>query len=64
MRSEAYEVSQLPWGQQRIRGKCWHPTGTFIAFRPAAIEDSIPGRFEEQARRYPHRLAVKTASTS
>ena len=48
MRSEADEMGQLPRDQQRIRDTCRHPTGTFIAFPQAAIEASIPSRFEEK----------------
>ena len=51
---------ELPWEQQAIRNKCFHPTGTFIEFRREEIEQSIPERFEQQVRRYPDRLAVKT----
>jgi amino acid adenylation domain-containing protein len=36
------------------------PTKSFIEFKREDIERSIPDRFEEQVRRYPHRLAVKT----
>ena len=50
----------LPAEQQRIRDTCFHPTGTFIEFERDEIEQSIPDRFEQQVRRYPHRLAVKT----
>ena len=52
----------LPWEQQAIRNKCFHPTGTFIEFRREEVEQSIPDRFEQQVRRYPDRLAVKTKS--
>ena len=37
-----------------------HPTNLFVEFRKEDTEQSISNRFEEQARRYPHRLAVKT----
>ena len=50
----------IPQQQQAIRDKCFHPTGTFIEFRKEEIEQSIPDRFEEQVRRYPDRLAIKT----
>jgi non-ribosomal peptide synthetase component F len=36
------------------------PTNLFVEFRKEDTEQSISNRFEEQARRYPHRLAVKT----
>jgi amino acid adenylation domain-containing protein len=40
------------------------PTNPFVEFRKEDTEQSIPGRFEQQARRYPQRLAVKTKSQS
>lgn len=36
------------------------PTNTFIPFPKAAIEQSIPARFEQQVVRYPTRIAIKT----
>ena len=50
----------IPPQQQAIRDKCFHPTGTFIEFKTEEVEQSIANRFEEQVRRYPERLAVKT----
>jgi non-ribosomal peptide synthetase component F len=55
-----HDEARLPWQQQAIQAKCFHPTGTFIEFRKEAIEQSIPARFEQQVRQYPTRLAVKT----
>ena len=55
-------VAGLPPEQEAIRAKCFHPTGTFIEFKKEEIEQSIPDRFEEQVRRYPDWLAVKTRS--
>jgi len=46
--------------QQSIRARCFHPTGRFVEFKKEEIEQSISNRFEEQVRRYPDRLAVKT----
>ena len=54
----------LPLEQQRIRARCFHPTGNFTEFRKEEIEQSIPDRFEQQVRRYPERLAVKTRDHS
>lgn len=54
----------LPPEQRRIRAQCYHPTGTFRPFPRQAIERNIPARFEEMARLYPDRLAVKTATHS
>ena len=50
--------------QQAIRAKCVHPSGTFIEFPRNALEQSIPQRFEEIARRYPNRIAVKDQQRS
>jgi non-ribosomal peptide synthetase component F len=52
--------ANLPLEQQAIRAKCVHPTGTFVPFVPAALEQSISTRFEQQVHRYPAQLAVKT----
>ncbi|MEE8301338.1 MAG: amino acid adenylation domain-containing protein, partial [Candidatus Tectomicrobia bacterium] len=60
MRHDTGQDLQLPLEQRRIRAKCYHPTGTFIPFPKAAIEQSIPARFEQMVRQYPDRLAVKT----
>src|SRR5215510_1782997 len=38
------------------------PTNLFEEFRKEDTEQTISSRFEAQARRYPHRLAVKTKS--
>jgi len=53
-------VTKLPPEQEAIRAKCFHPTGKFIEFKKEEIEQSIPDRFEQQAVKYPDRLAVKT----
>ncbi len=37
-----------------------NPTELFIPFDRAAIEQSIPARFEQQVQRHPHRLALVT----
>ena len=50
----------LPHDQVVIRDKCFHPSATFIEFKREEIGQSLPERFEEQVRRYPDRLAVKT----
>jgi amino acid adenylation domain-containing protein len=60
MRDHATPRATLPLEQQAIRVKCVHPTGTFVPFVPAALEQSIPTRFEQQVHRYPTRLAVKS----
>jgi amino acid adenylation domain-containing protein len=46
--------------QSAVRAKCFHPTGTFIEFRKEEIEQSLVSRFEQQVRKQPNRLAVKT----
>jgi len=54
------DLATLPPDQQRVRAKCYHPTGIFNPFPKEALEHSIPARFEEMVRLYPDRLAVKT----
>lgn len=60
MRDHAIPRTHLPLEQQAIRAKCVHPTGTFVPFVSAALEQSIPTRFEQQVHRDPAHLAVKT----
>ena len=48
----------IPFGQQAIRDRCFHPTGTFVEFKKEEIEQSIVERFEELVCRYANRLAV------
>jgi len=55
-------VTVLPLWQRLIRERCFHPSGRFIKFESAEIENSISKRFEEQVRRHPNRLAVKAES--
>jgi non-ribosomal peptide synthetase component F len=54
-------MSDLPLEQQAIWAKCVHPTGTFVEFTQAEVEQSLPDRFEQQVAQYPDRIAVKTA---
>ena len=49
----------IPTEQQRIRDKCYHPRSEFNPFGKEDIEQSVPERFEQMVRKYPHRLAVK-----
>jgi amino acid adenylation domain-containing protein len=53
-------LSDLPLEQRAIQAKCVHPTGTFVEFREAEIEQSIPDRFEQQVAKYPDRIAVRS----
>jgi amino acid adenylation domain-containing protein len=55
----ARRITHLSPEQQAIRDKCLHPTGTPVEFTKEEIEQSIAGRFEKIARRYPDRTAVK-----
>jgi len=50
----------VPPEQERLRARCFHPTGTFAKFKRHEIEQSIPQRLEQMASRYPERFAVKT----
>ncbi|HEY1234438.1 MAG TPA: non-ribosomal peptide synthetase [Candidatus Binatia bacterium] len=49
----------LPFEQETIRAKCFHPSGRFIEFPSEDLALSIPARFEKIAAQYPHRAAVK-----
>jgi len=51
---------KLPPSQELLQAKCFHPTGTFVEFNKDEIEQSIPKRFEQQARKYSNRTAVVT----
>jgi hypothetical protein len=39
----------FPAEQEAIRGRCFHPTGTFVEFPKHEIEQSIPERFEKSS---------------
>jgi amino acid adenylation domain-containing protein len=54
-------LSKLPREQEAIRAKCFHPGGAFVEFTKEEVEQSIPDRFEKIVRKYPDRIAVKTA---
>lgn len=60
MCSVAAPEVHLPPDQERLRAKCWHPTGKFVPFERVAIEQSISARFEQMVQQHPHDLAVKT----
>ena len=49
----------LPEGQRRIRAKCVHPHGAFVAFPPGDVERSIVARFADVVRAHAGRVAVK-----
>jgi amino acid adenylation domain-containing protein len=51
----------FPESQQAVHDKCTHPTGIFVEFKQEEIGQSIPERFEQQVRTYPHRLAIEAA---
>ena len=51
---------ELPPEQRAIRGKCFHPSGTFVEFSKEEVEQSIPERFEKAVRKFPNRIAIKT----
>src|SRR5262245_31022026 len=53
------ESKPLPPEQQEIQAKCFQPTGRFVEFTKAEIEQSIPDRFEQIVARYSDRTAVK-----
>ena len=53
-------LPNLPQEQQRIRDKCYHPTGLFVEFKKADTKKSILHCFERVVDRYPDRLAIKS----
>jgi acyl-coenzyme A synthetase/AMP-(fatty) acid ligase len=55
-------VANFPPEQRAIRNKCFHPTGSFVEFQREAIDQSISGRFEQQAAACPERIAVRSKS--
>jgi len=52
----------VPLAQRRIQASCVHPSGVFTEFEKAALERSVPERFEQIVARYPDRIAIKTAT--
>ena len=62
MRELSRSFISLPPEQEAIRAKCNHPSGTFEAFPPEEIEQSIPKRFEKIVAQSPNRIAIKTKS--
>ncbi|MBH8560937.1 amino acid adenylation domain-containing protein [Nostoc sp. CENA67] len=44
----------------KSRGNVVCPSNPLIEFRKQDIEQSIPARFQEQVRKYPHKIAVHT----
>ena len=60
MNSSTKTPTRIPPEQQAIRDKCFHRSGTFIEFDKFAVEQPISDRFEEQVRKYPNRLALKS----
>ena len=57
MRSSVADVER----QESIRSRCVHPSGRYVEFQEHWVEQSIPARFEAQARTHADRVAVKTA---
>lgn len=55
---------KLPPEQEAIRAKCFHPSGTFVAFPIEDVETSIPARFEKIVRMYPDRIAAKMSGSA
>ena len=48
--------------QDAIRGKCFHPTGTFVPFSTDAIGGSVASVFQEVAGKFADRKAVSDGS--
>ena len=53
-------LAYLPRWQREIHARCVHPSGTFVEFASAQIEESIPRLFEQQVLKHSHKLAVRT----
>jgi amino acid adenylation domain-containing protein len=46
--------------QLLVRRNLIHPANLFMTFESEAIEQSIPTRFEQQVKKYPEKVAIKT----
>jgi non-ribosomal peptide synthetase component F len=46
--------------RQTVKARRFHPRGAFVEFPRAALEQSVPQRFEQQARKHAQRIAVGT----
>ena len=60
MRELSRSFISLPPEQEAIRAKCNHPSGTFEAYSPDEIEQSISERFKKIVVQSPDRIAIKT----
>ncbi|MBI5100062.1 MAG: amino acid adenylation domain-containing protein, partial [Nitrospirae bacterium] len=58
--TEAERRQLPPPEEQGMRGNRIRPSNSFIEFSRGEIDQSITERFEQQARAYPHRIAVKS----
>ena len=62
----AQRLSTLPFltasqrQERAVRRNTVHPVHPFMQFDRGEIEQSIPSRFAQQVKKYPHRLAIKT----
>ena len=55
------DVNPNPLGSNQVSSRRFlKPSAAFVPFLREDIEQSIPARFEQMARRYPDRLAIKT----
>ena len=55
------EVTLNPRGAPHGESRLLKPSDAFVPFLREDVEQSIPARFEQIVRRYPGRLAIKTA---
>jgi amino acid adenylation domain-containing protein len=55
-------MAEMHSPQRSIQSRHVCPTNAFVEFKREEIEQSIPERFEQQARRDPDRLAIKVNS--
>ncbi len=54
----------LPPEQRALHARCFHPSGHVSEFPKTDIERSVIARFERIVKKYPERIAVKTAQHS
>ena len=48
--------------QPALRARCHHPSGRFVPFASAAVEQSVQARFEQQVDPHAGRIAIRTAA--
>ena len=59
MKDPCDALAYLPRWQREIHARCVHPSGTFVEFTNAQVEESLPRIFEQQVLNHPHQPAVR-----